>query len=402
MIRFIFCLTFFALNGFLLGQGVVQPFPTTQPVEVVDSQESIETLEQRVARLRHELAQAEHALAAQRMQFQHAGVAPDGKPKEEAVVEPKTRKIPTGALVVIRGAGGAGSGFIAELKGRTFLVTNIHVLGTARGARFKTINGEPVEIGSTAFVCNSRDIAILPVEWEGPCFEVSRSLTFDEVAVGQEVVVMGNSGGASVATRLRGKIKGIGPDEIEVSAKFVPGNSGSPIIHEELGMVVGIASYLRDFSEKTKWTKDSELGDIRRFGYRMDGDVQWQRIDLSELFAEADAYYSFEDRTKAMWEIGYRLEHESKLVTSYRDHESLGHLYNDINSDFNWGRGTTSSRNIQILQRFVRRMKIELHNDIDDTDKALTVNFYRSMFSDLKPMRERIEKSFKNFEESRL
>ncbi len=390
------------LNGSLWAQGVVQPFATPQTPAPVAVDKNGESLEQRVARLRHELAQAEHALAAQRMQHRQLGESSHTNPPIVEQTKPKAKGIATGALVVVKGAGSSGSGFIADIKGRNFLVTNIHVLGATRGANFKTIEGVRVDLGSTAYVCHTRDIAIVPIEWNGPKFEVSSSLSFDEVRVGQDVVVMGNSNGASVATKLNGKINGIGPEEIEVSAKFVPGNSGSPIIHKKLGTVVGVASYLRDFSEKTKWTKDSQLGDIRRFGYRLDGDIQWQAVELNELFVQAEAYDRFEDRTKAMWEIGHRLQYESKLVTGYRDHESLGHLYDDINSDFNWGRGTSSSHNIQILRRFVRRMNIELHNDIQDTDQLLTVSFYRNLFNELKPMRERIADNFKHFEDARL
>lgn len=395
-------LTLFALaccSGLLHGQGVVQPFPGTVPSMPSKVDDNGETLEQRVMRLRHELAEAEHALAAQRMQ---QGNTEASTPVEEEAPESIASAIPTGALVVVSGSQSSGSGFIAELKGRSFLVTNIHVLGAARGAIFETIEGERIDIGSVAFLSQTRDIAIIPIEWEGPRFEVSHSLGYDEVAVGQDIVVMGNSDGASVATELKGEIRGLGPETIEVSAKFVPGNSGSPIIHQQLGTVVGIASYLRDFSEKTKWTEDSELADIRRFGYRLDGEIQWQRIELNELYYQAEAYHRFEDRTKAMWEIGYRLEYESKLVTGYRDHESLGYLYDDINSDFNWGRGTASSRNIQILQRFVRRMQIELTNDMTDTEEILSVNFYRDMFDELKPMRQRIGRNFTHFEEARL
>ncbi len=385
------------MSGVLFAQGVLQSFPNTVPSAPVEVDADGETLEQRVIRLRRELAEAEHALAAQRIQQQQTIVDTTSSDESE-----RADASLYGALVVVSGDQSAGSGFIAELKGRSFLVTNIHVLGSARGADFETVEGVHVELGSVAFLSQTRDIAIVPIDWTGARFQVSRSLSYDAVAVGQDVVVFGNSDGTGVTTELEGEIRGLGPETIEVSAKFVPGNSGSPIFHEALGVVVGIASYLRDFSQKTKWTEDSELADIRRFGYRLDGEIQWQRITLEELFHQAEAYHRFEDRTQAMWEISYRLEYESKLVTGYRDHESLGYLYDDINSDFNWGRGTASSRNVQILKRFVKRMQIELANDVQNTEEVLTVNFYRELFDGLKPMRKRIAKSFEHFETVRL
>jgi len=45
------------------------------------------------------------------------------------------------------------------------------------------------------------------------------------VRIGDEVVVLGNSGGGGVVTSLKGEVRGLGPDRIEVSAEFIRGTA---------------------------------------------------------------------------------------------------------------------------------------------------------------------------------
>ena len=88
------------------------------------------------------------------------------------------------------------------------------------------------------------------------------------VAVGDEVWVLGNAEGAHVVTPIAGKLVGIGPNLVEVDAPFVPGNSGSPIIHKRTGKVIGVATYV------IQRAADAAPGlslptAVRRFGYRV-------------------------------------------------------------------------------------------------------------------------------------
>ena len=89
------------------------------------------------------------------------------------------------------------------------------------------------------------------------------------VQVGDDVTILGNSLGSSVITEIKGKITGIGPDLIETDAKFVEGNSGSPIIQTKTGKVIAIATFAM-IHRATTLSKDSQFKEIRRFGYRLD------------------------------------------------------------------------------------------------------------------------------------
>ncbi|WP_169305319.1 S1 family peptidase [Coraliomargarita akajimensis] len=396
----------------VLGQGTIpqgegeylDPFtvPDSQPNASDGKSLAQLYLEKRIRELEYELKLARSELA----RITSTEVSQPTEPASSAATLParsvQPSEIPQGALVVVSGPKGSGSGFVAEMKGRTFFVTNIHVLGAARGAELNTIDGQRLNLGQGAFLSQNRDVAIVPIEWSGPVMKLSTSLNYDEVAIGDSITVMGNSSGAGVATKLSGEIRGIGATELEVSAEFVPGNSGSPIIHDELGTVVAIASYLKDFSSDSKWTEDTDFDAIRRFGFRLDGTIEWERVSMSELHRQAEAYHLFEHRTSMIWNISYMLLHESKLITSYRDDDSIGHLYTNISTDFNWGRGTGSAHNTQLLKRFIQSLVSEAQNDIVDTRKQLSISFYQRQFNEIVEFRDQSRAKLKQFERSRL
>lgn len=364
VIRLLGCCVFMGLSSLSVGQGLN------------------ETAEERIARLKRELTEAEQAAT---LAAQQAAENPD--PFSDVPIP--GAEISNGALVIVETVdGGGGSGFVAKLKGRSFFVTNIHVLAAARGASFSTVNGKRLDLPNRAFLSRYRDLVIVPIEWTGDHLIVSPSLSFDEVAIGDAITVMGNSDAAGVATKLRGDIDGIGPNEIEISAKFVPGNSGSPIVHDALGTVIGIVSHMRDLSEKDKWTKDSELADIRRFGFRLDGEIQWQSISMEELFEQGEIYRRFEDRTEVLARTIHMLKNERTILTGYNTHDSLGYLFDRFDSGFSWKRGTASSHNIMKLERFVNGLQNEIVTDRKSTDRALTVDFFREMFRKTDSMRD--------------
>jgi len=371
-----FCIKlFFALgvcaliSGMATAQGVIE-----------------ETAEERIERLKQELAKAQAAAEKETAAAM----------TEDSSAEEVTDRIPTGTLVIVSGAeGGGGSGFIAELKGRLFFVTNIHVLAGARGAEIKTADGKRLALPDFAFLSRNRDLAILPIDWSGEFLKVSQSLAFDEVKIGDAITVMGNSDGVGVATRLHGDIDGLGPDQIEISAKFVPGNSGSPIFHDELGTVIGIVSHMRDLSKKTKWTQDSEQPDIRRYGLRMDGEIVGERASLSQIFNEGEQLQRFEDRTQLLTRTIYMLKNNRSIMTGYRQHESLGYLFQPFDDGFNWKKGLASANNVRKLERFVNNLRAELNRDRDSTANDLKLSFFKSRFLELDRVRDYYDEQLK-------
>jgi len=203
------------------------------------------------------------------------------------------------SLVIVKGDEGSGSGFICKSGNASFLYTNIHVVADLLKPTFTRMDGGAALI-SSAVLAAGRDIACLQVKNppEHP-LEVSTDFN-DSVRIGDEVVVLGNSGGGGVVTAIKGAIEGIGPDRIEVSAKFVPGNSGSPIIHLNTGKVIGIATYLTMRNEDPG---KATAVNVRRFGYRVDNVPKWEGVDWNLLRQEADSVKQVQELTKDIFDF---------------------------------------------------------------------------------------------------
>ncbi len=118
-----------------------------------------------------------------------------------------------------------------------------------------------------------------------------------ETSIGDEVVVLGNAEGAGVVNTLYGRIVGIGPNLVEVDAPFVPGNSGSPIIHFKTGEVIGVATYARVEGMGMFFGGSEE---VRRFGYRIDSVKTWQPVDQKLFTAQAVEMEHIDDRTEEL------------------------------------------------------------------------------------------------------
>ncbi len=156
----------------------------------------------------------------------------------------------------------SGSGFIAKMDGKTYLFTNQHVIMGADSIVFKTVTGEKITpLGVELSV--ERDIARLPIEDREDALIIT-----DTIAKDIPIAVFGNSDGVGVASELHGKINGLGPDLFEVSADFVSGNSGSPVINTNKE-VIGIASYV--YSPEPNWINEGTKfeNQVRRFCYRL-------------------------------------------------------------------------------------------------------------------------------------
>ncbi len=192
-------------------------------------------------------------------------------------------------LIFVEGKTGQGSGFIVEQKGQKYLFTNAHVMAGVRGPNFNLLDRTPVRVGS-AQAAVGHDIVALSVLSGGKALPSVESVD-QEASIGDPVVVLGNAEGAGVVNLLQGSIVGIGPNLIEVDAPFVPGNSGSPIIHLRTGKVLGIATYM------TVRRVGAREERVRRFGYRLDSVQQWQNVSWARFYAEADTVDKIEKTT---------------------------------------------------------------------------------------------------------
>jgi len=174
-------------------------------------------------------------------------------------------------LVVIVAGTKAGSGFIMREGNRCWLYTNAHVVdGVPTGnVRATLLNNTVLSLGERQ-IALGRDIARFELAGPLPAFLPEQGMP----DIGESITILGNSDGRGVVTEIRGRILGVGPQELEVDAQFVVGNSGSPVLNRE-GRVVGIASYLRNCRSSTDWSKrNTRYNGVRRFALRLSG-IRW-------------------------------------------------------------------------------------------------------------------------------
>ncbi len=199
-------------------------------------------------------------------------------------------------LVFVTMPAGAGSGFIAKYGTGTFLFTNAHVAAEAGGAVFRNLDGTQIQ-GGTPAVAVGHDAFLMTLKPEGTPLEIMMGVE-QGVSIGDEVVVLGNAEGAGVINTIQGTIVGLGPDLVEIDAPFLPGNSGSPIIHLKSGKVIGVATYLtiRSYDKVTGQALREPL--VRRFGYRLDSVKTWQPVNWQSFLNQAKEMESVETLTK--------------------------------------------------------------------------------------------------------
>jgi Trypsin-like peptidase domain len=210
-------------------------------------------------------------------------------------------------LLLVEGDRGRGSASIIEFRGNPLIVTNAHVLSGNNRVDFRTLNNRVLTAG-TFGVARDVDIAVFTQDEMEGGLKILEDAD-QNAAVGDEILVLGNSLGKAVATELRGKIVGIGPELIEVDAKFVSGNSGSPIIHVKSGKVIALATFAT-WQEPDPLVEDSPFKEVRRFGVRIDTISTWEYPTWEKFAGEAQ-----------------------QLASSIRAFNSLITLANDIGDD---------------------------------------------------------------------
>lgn len=114
-------------------------------------------------------------------------------------------------------------------------------------------------------------------------------------------------------TEIKGKVTGIGPDLVEVDAAFVPGNSGSPIIHVKTGKIIGIATFAT-IKKMDGFGKDSKFNNVeRRFGYRLDNVSTWRETTWPAFSREASLVSLQIKRTSDIWDLAKDISQNGEI-----------------------------------------------------------------------------------------
>ncbi len=192
-------------------------------------------------------------------------------------------------LVIIECGDGCGSGFLAKMDGKVYLVSNEHVVRGEELPKATLLSGETLTLGAFS-VATDRDLARFEVPGKTDGLEISETMP----TMSDFCAIYGNSLGHGVATELKGKIVGVGPKFLETDAEFVPGNSGSPALDAN-GKIMGAADMTQnDKASDQDWgVKDTKFDAVRRFLVRLDNRVAWKSLDRREYEQQVARFNEF-------------------------------------------------------------------------------------------------------------
>lgn len=179
-------------------------------------------------------------------------------------------------LAIIDCKESSGTGFILEMGGKTYLMTNEHVVRSADTPQVRLLDGTPLELGAFS-VATDRDLARFEIK---KCPVAPLQISDKLPNTGDIVAAYGNSLGSGVATESKGFIQGVGHLRLETNCEIVPGNSGGPIVAAD-GKVIGVAALI-DRHGSDDWTvKNTRYESApRRFAVRF-AKVEWKAIARS-------------------------------------------------------------------------------------------------------------------------
>ena len=316
---------------------------------------------------------------------------PDSKPREDRLGPRRETpayvtdyEFPAGVLVNIEGENTTGRGFVAKMKEKLFVVTNIHVIATNRHNRYTTTEGKELNVLQEIFLSTDRDLAIIPLADHDSFFEIHQNIEI-KLSIDDWVIVPG--GGS--ATKLTGKIKGIGPDKVEVDAKFSLSNSGGPIIDPQTGLVIAIATTIIA-PDENRINKDSPYMKLRRFGYRIANNYQWDEpLRQDELYGQREILDEFRLRTVAIKDVITTLATKGNIPPDMKSHPSLDYVIRRFNDKYRYENGR-SAGNKEALQKLISDLLAELERDISTTERELKYGFFFKKLQDEKLMRNQL------------
>lgn len=281
------------------------------------------------------------------------------------------------ALIEVKGDSGQGSGFLTEWHGKTFIVTNIHVIHNNQNLMFYTSTGEALQTGEM-FVARDYDVAIISVENPPATLSIMEQVESKNI-VGERVIVPGNSLGGGVFASLTGKVLALGPQLIEVDAKFVSGNSGSPIVISHAfntPKVIGIATYTKTIGLEGR-DKLSKFQNTRWFGYRLDNITDWNKVVPADFTHEGRIIYEIEQRTDDI--ITLLTEGTGRIL---RDPDFKALIKNRRS------RGIVESRSAKTREdAFLIHLRILILKDIERHESTLQYGYYQKRLKEQKEIR---------------
>jgi hypothetical protein len=201
------------------------------------------------------------------------------------------------ALVVIKGRGGSGVGAYVRMGGRNYIVTSEGVLAQHPGFKAYGQDGRQIVLDAVG-VDATHNLARLDADNATQGFSLLAEVN-KNAKVGDDVLLLSNNGGAGVLAPLQGRILGIGPQLIEVDVVADASSVGGPIIHIKTGKIIGVTFRPEpERSVSTLLRGETEQGQQRQFGQRLDLPLSWETLAVTDYENELRQIEAVQKRTR--------------------------------------------------------------------------------------------------------
>ena len=180
-----------------------------------------------------------------------------------------------------------GNGVVVIMDGKSYLMTNLHLVLGAENISFMTADGRRLAPRGVE-LSNNRDLVRMELEAGTPGLQAAA-----RIAMNTPLAVITGGNGEEQQAR-HGKVIGIGSTKIEISAAFDDDSNGAPALNAERE-VVGIAAYSRSFGMSDMKIGTRFEGKARHFCSRLDKNewlpVNWRALDsrYGQAYREHDA-----------------------------------------------------------------------------------------------------------------
>ena len=218
------------------------------------------------------------------------------------------------SVAVVEGVAGVGTGFLCEMCGKKYFVTNKHVANQRGRIEAFFLDGEKLRfnLDSPIDVAVNRDLVRFEIKTDRPCLVIASELP----RIGDKVEFYGNAVGEKVITMTAGKILAVGMERIEIDCPIQSGNSGSPLVMSSNGRVIGVTTLstfnkLNDDPSKVGTRYDPNVKRTREFAVRFVG-VEWKRQPYRAFLKAINVYGDYVMFYK--WMRGICLADDPKVV----------------------------------------------------------------------------------------
>ena len=300
-----------------------------------------------------------------------------------------------GSVVLVKGAEGGGSGFIAKIGQGKYLVTNQHVVAGIANPSFTLVDRTVLKTGSAAAALE-HDVMSFGIDSSLPAIEAMQQVD-QHASIGDEVLVLGNPSASGVIRPISGKILGIGPQLVEVSAEFIAGNSGSPIIHVPTGKVIGVATYIEQ--EKANYREGRLRPTIRRFGYRLDSIKKWEPVRWWHYYDEQQTVENVKRRTMNLIALLNNIGRGRGLPSNVLDDRAVEEPFQKFMS----AARTITSQNdaTKVVETFMKDLQRAATEDIDHARQRIGYSYFMERLKEEEEHRAPIAKELEQALKSR-